>query len=134
MILSSEAALQQYHQLREQMGAGNSTKERQGRMQDLLLFFSQSLLAPFRIALELKEPKPTFHLLVNQGAQGMDEHLWEMHGYYREMDMIRLAVTFRNIYYSGHVMQRETQKLEGSLIQAMPNVENVMLRFLNSDE
>lgn len=125
MLLSTDIAALHWLDLRKEMFAGNSTPERQQRLVEALHKFSEELLWPFRIVLSIHQSPPVFYLVLNLGGQGLDEDIWQMNGFHREKDIIRLAVIFRNIYYSGHKEFEENGNY-GMLVYSMGNVQRLM--------
>ena len=126
MILGTKAALQRYREIRLECQAGNSTAERRERMPEALWQFSTGYTWPFRVVLMMDETKPGFDIVLNHGGHGNDEGIWNLKGWHREMDAVKLAVMMRNIYYAGSKSFEERGELTDGLTHALPNVVHLM--------
>ena len=133
IILSSRAALACWRDVRKRSQAGNSTPERQERLREAMYSFSTQYLWPLRILVEAPSPNPRFLLVMNWGGQGNDEDLWEMRGWHREQDIIRLAVRFRNIYLAGHRSHAYAGQVDSGLMHSMENVRRLMTIYGHVD-
>ena len=97
---------------------------------------SSKLIWPFRVVVGTVGAgiKQNFMLILNNGGQGNDEPIWEMHGHHREKDILILGTRFRNIFYSGHARALASREMSWGLLYAMPNVETVMRTYATDEE
>lgn len=136
MLLSSKAALARFADLKQELQreAGGSMP-REALVQEALQRLSFSILWPFRIVMAMSEDRsPLYHVVLNHGAQGLDEEIWTMRGWHREKDVIRLAVTFRNLLYFAGDNAARSGEIDGGLAFAMREVQAVMNSYPDVDE
>ena len=136
MLLNADAALARYEALKHevQRDSGGNVP-RQFFVTEALHRLSHSILWPFRIVAGLGDDQvPVLHVVLNHGGQGNDEGIWMMRGWHRETDVIRLTVTFRNLFYSGHVYALESGSIGYGLEYAMPHVQEVMRAYTDKED